>query len=74
MENVAHMVIRMKVKEPKHTVFENHRKSLIQHNDPKRTVLPDRSHSKGQKSVETVKIRKCDILSNFQTIWNGSSL
>mgnify|MGYP007015632206 CR=1 FL=1 len=34
------------------------------------TVLPDRSVLIGQKLVETAKI-KCDILSNFQTMWAG---
>ena len=36
------------------------------------TVLPDRSVLLGQKLVENAKIQKCkcDILSNFQTIWN----
>ena len=38
------------------------------------TVLPDRSVLIGQKLVENTKIRKiskfkCDILSNFQTMW-----
>ena len=38
------------------------------------TVLPDRSVLIGQKLVENAKIEKkfkCDILSNFQTMWNG---
>ena len=36
------------------------------------TVLPDRSILKGQKMVENAKIPKfkCDILSDFQTLWN----
>ena len=35
------------------------------------TVLPDRSLLIGQKLVENAKIQKfkCDILSNFQTLW-----
>ena len=35
------------------------------------TVLPDRSVLIGQKLVENAKIQnlKCDILSNFQTMW-----
>ena len=35
------------------------------------TVLPDRSFLIGQKLVENGKIQKfkCDILSNFQTMW-----
>ena len=35
------------------------------------TVLPDRSLFIGQKLVENAKIKrfKCDILSNFQTMW-----
>ena len=36
------------------------------------TVLPDRSVLIGQKLVENAKIKKkskCDILSNFQTMW-----
>ena len=35
------------------------------------TVLPDRSMSIGQKLVEDAKIQKfkCDILSNFQSMW-----
>ena len=35
------------------------------------TVLPDRSVLTGQKLVENAKIQKfkCDILSNFQTMW-----
>ena len=35
------------------------------------TVLPERSVLIGQKLVETAKIKiiKCDILSNFQTMW-----
>ena len=35
------------------------------------TVLPDRSVLIGQKLVENTKIQKlkCDILSNFQTMW-----
>ena len=36
------------------------------------TVLPDRSVLIGQKLVENAKIEKkikCDILSNFQTMW-----
>ena len=35
------------------------------------TVLPDRSVLKGQKLVENAKIQKfkCDLLSNFQTMW-----
>ena len=38
------------------------------------TVLPDRSVLIGQKLVEKGKIPKfkCDILSNFQTLWSGS--
>ena len=32
------------------------------------TVLPDRSFLIGQKLVENAII-KCDILSNFQTVW-----
>ena len=32
------------------------------------TVLPDRSVLIGQKLVENAKIKKCDILSNFQTL------
>ena len=32
------------------------------------TVLPDRSVLIGQKLVENAKIKKCDILSNFQTM------
>ena len=37
------------------------------------TVLPDRSILIGQKLVENAKIEKfkCDILSNFQTMWVG---
>ena len=37
------------------------------------TVLPDRSILIGQKLVENAKIQKfkCDILSNFQTMWSG---
>ena len=36
------------------------------------TVLPDRSVLIGQKLVENAKIKKfkCDILSNFQTMWD----
>ena len=36
------------------------------------TVLPDRSVLIGQKLVENANIQKfkCDILSNFQTMWN----
>ena len=85
------------------TVFENHRKSLIQHCEGielhlhfewtevnqkylkwsilasfwiseacGQTVLPDRSVLIGQKLVENAKIQKfkCDILSNFQTMWD----
>ena len=35
------------------------------------TVLPGRSVSIGQNLVENAKIQKfkCDILSNFQTMW-----
>ena len=37
------------------------------------TVLPDRSIVIGQKLVENAKIQKfkCDILSNFQTMWKS---
>ena len=37
------------------------------------TVLPDRSDLIGQKLVENAKVQKlkCDILSNFQTMWHG---
>ena len=85
-------------------MFENHRKSLIQHCERSelrlhfewtkvnwkcqkwsilasfwkleacgQTVLPDRSVLIGQKLVEKAKIQKfkCDILSNFQTMWVG---
>ena len=40
------------------------------------TVLPDRSILIGQKLVENVKIRKfkCDIVSNFQTMWKSNKL
>ena len=36
-----------------------------------KTELPDRSIFFGQKLVENAKISKfkCDILSNFQTLW-----
>ena len=36
------------------------------------TALPDRSILKGQKLMENAKIQKikCDILSNFQTMWS----
>ena len=66
------------------TVFENQRKSLIQHCQKwfilasfgkleacGQTVLSDRSVLIGQKLVENAKIikLKCDILSNFQTMW-----
>ena len=36
-------------------------------------VLPDRSIGIGQKMVENAKIEKfkCDILSNFETMWIG---
>ena len=36
------------------------------------TVLPDRSVLIGEKLVENAKIKKfkCDILSNFQTMWS----
>ena len=36
------------------------------------TVLPDMSVLIGQKLVENAKIKKfkCDILSNFQTMWS----
>ena len=39
------------------------------------TVLPDRSVLIGQKLVENAKIEnfKCDILSNFQTLWSHES-
>ena len=39
------------------------------------TVLPDRSVLIGQKLVENGKIQKfkCDILSNFQTMWTDSN-
>ena len=39
------------------------------------TVLPDRSVFIGQKLVENGKIQKfkCDILSNFQTMWTDSN-
>ena len=38
------------------------------------TVLPDRSVLIGQKLVENAKIQKfkCDIFSNFQTMWSPS--
>ena len=38
-------------------------------------MLPDRSVLIGQKLVENAKIQKikCDILSNFQTMWRGVS-
>ena len=90
------------------TVFENHRKSLIQHCEwselrlhfewtkvnqkclkwfilanfwkPKAcgqtVLLPDRSVLIGQKLMENAKIQKfkCDILSNFQTMWDRLEL
>ena len=39
------------------------------------TVLPDKSVLIGQKLVENDKIQKfkCDILSNFQTMWWSAS-
>ena len=84
-------------------MFENHRKSFIQHCERSelplhfestkvdircqkrsilasfwkseacgQTVLPDGSVLIGQKLVENAKIQKfkCDILSNFQTMWS----
>ena len=40
------------------------------------TVLPDRSVLKGQGLVENAKIQKfkCDILSNFQTMWESKKI
>ena len=50
------------------TVFENHRKSLIQHCG--QTVLPNGSILMGQTLMENDKIEKFkwDILGNFQTL------
>ena len=45
--------------------------SLWKHEGCGQTVLPDRSVLIGQTLVENAKIQKfkCDILSNFQTMW-----
>ena len=52
-------------------VFENHRKSLIQHCG--QTVLPNGSILMGQTLMENDKIEKFkwDILGNFQTLCLG---
>ena len=53
------------------TVFENHRKSLIQHCERSELRLHfEWTKVKGQKLVENAKIEnfKCDIFSNFQTM------
>ena len=44
---------------------------FLKHKACGQTVLPDRSVLIGQKLVENAKIQKfkCDILSNFQTMW-----
>ena len=46
---------------------------ILKHEACGQTVLPDRSVSIGQKLVKSAKIQKfkCDILFNFQPMWDG---